>query len=197
MPSSPEFGDTARNEGIIEVFEKIETKHLAKTDRHIAITREVEIDLERIRDRVKPEEQNGFIVRCHKGGAEAREHIGDQNFLTETDDKAAHTERDLFHRMLSFIELKRDIGITHDRARDELREKRDIGRKIDGISLRLNVTSVNVDGIAEDLEGIEADTDRESDIEERNGKSRNSVKVRDEKVCVFEISEEAQVNSQR
>ena len=72
MPSSPEFGDTARNEGIVEVFKEVKSKDFAKTDRHITITGEIEVDLHGIRNSVSPEEHNGFIIGCTEACAKFR-----------------------------------------------------------------------------------------------------------------------------
>ena len=45
VPSSPEFTDTVATVRIVEVLLELETEHLAETDRHIRITREIKVDL--------------------------------------------------------------------------------------------------------------------------------------------------------
>ena len=54
VPSSPEFRDTFRHIGIKKVLFKFKTEHLPKTDRHIRISAEIKVDLERICRTSKP-----------------------------------------------------------------------------------------------------------------------------------------------
>ena len=46
MPSAPEFGNTCRKIGIIEILREFKTKDPAETDSHIAVAGEIEIDLQ-------------------------------------------------------------------------------------------------------------------------------------------------------
>src|ERR1700721_1195227 len=50
MPAAPEFGDAGRTIGLVEILGKMEPKQTAQTDRHVGITREIEINLQRIAD---------------------------------------------------------------------------------------------------------------------------------------------------
>ena len=195
MPSAPEFGDASRNEGIIEIFEKIKAEDLTQTDRHIAVSRKVEVDLERKRDRVKPEKQNGFFIRCRKIGAKRRKRIRNQNLLTEAENETANALRRLIKAVRSFAQLSVDIRVADDRTRDQLGKKRNVGSQIDRILLRAHVASVDVHRIAEDLEGIEADPDRERDLQQGYGKPRHRVPIRNEKVGVFEIDQKSKRRS--
>ena len=54
MPAAPEFRDRLRNVGIVEVLQKIESQHLAKSDRHIGVSGEIKVDLEGIADGADP-----------------------------------------------------------------------------------------------------------------------------------------------
>ena len=53
MPSSPELGNTFGNIGVIEVLNKVKTKHLTKTNGHIRITGEIKVDIEQVKKYVK------------------------------------------------------------------------------------------------------------------------------------------------
>ena len=46
VPSAPELGDASADVGMRKVFVEVETQATPHTDGHIAITREVKIDLE-------------------------------------------------------------------------------------------------------------------------------------------------------
>ena len=98
-------------------------------------------------------------------------------------------ERGLFKGVSAAFELFRNIGIADDRSGYELREKRHVCRKVNRIFLRRNIAAVNIDRIAEYLEGVKADAYRESDLEQRDRKSGNGVEVAYKKVNIFEISE--------
>ena len=58
MPSSPEFSNALGDEGIVKVLKEAEAEDAAETDRHIRVTREVEIKLKRDRDSVDPIHDN-------------------------------------------------------------------------------------------------------------------------------------------
>ena len=190
MPSSPKFGNAFGDIGIVEVFKKFKAEDLTETDRHIAVTREVEVDAEHIGDGVDPEEKDGFIVAILiEGEAEFAHLVGNEDLFAKTDDETADTERDLFNAVRSADKLFRDITVTNDRSCNELREERNVGCKIDIIFLRGNVAAINVNVIAEDLKKIEADTDGKNDIERRNVHACQSGKVCNEEVCIFEVHE--------
>ncbi len=63
MPAAPEFRDTLRNEGVVEVFQKLEAENAAESDGHIAVSGEVEVDLQGESDSVHPMEQHRLIGR--------------------------------------------------------------------------------------------------------------------------------------
>ena len=48
MPSPPEFGDAAGQEGISEVLREGEAEHASETDCHIAVAGEIVVDLEHV-----------------------------------------------------------------------------------------------------------------------------------------------------
>ena len=56
MPAAPEFCDRLGQVGVIEVFDKVETEHLAQADGHIGIAGEVKINMQGEGDAVDPVE---------------------------------------------------------------------------------------------------------------------------------------------
>ena len=54
---------------------------------------------------------------------------------------------------MPLVDLIRDRGIAHDGAGDELGEKGNIERELEGIFLHGGVITGNVDDVAEALEG--------------------------------------------
>ena len=88
MPSSPEFRHGFGNIGIIKILLKLKTEHLCQSDRHIGITAEIVIDLERVADRPDPGHQHGVLI-CRKGYIRRiREHIRHQHLLIKTDQES-------------------------------------------------------------------------------------------------------------
>ena len=91
MPSSPKLGCALRNEGVVEVFKEVESEHLAKTDCHIRVAGEVEVDVEGNRNGIDPVHKNGlFFSRVHDL-AEVVHRVCDENLLCKTDNEAADT----------------------------------------------------------------------------------------------------------
>ena len=68
MPSSPKFSNRFGDVRVIEVFQEVETKHSAKTDGHIGISREIEVNVKRVRDHDQPSTENRRLepVGCLK-----------------------------------------------------------------------------------------------------------------------------------
>src|SRR5205814_9860318 len=54
VPAPPEIGDRFRAIRRIEVFRENKTEHEAEPDRHVGVTAEIEINLERITDGAEP-----------------------------------------------------------------------------------------------------------------------------------------------
>ena len=96
--------------------------------------------------------------------------------------------------MRAVLKLRGDIGIPHDRPRDELGKERNIGGKVDEIPLRRRCTAIDVDDVAEHLKGVEADADGQTQLQKRQGKPCDGVDAREEKVRVFEVAEKPQAH---
>ena len=61
-----------------------------------------------------------------------------------------------------YVQLVGDIAVFHDGAGNQLREHDHIGTKVDDITLCLYIPAVNIDGVGKGLEGVKADTQRQS-----------------------------------
>jgi len=66
----------------------------------------------------------------------------------------------------SILELLREERKLQDRSRDEVREHRDEAGKIDEVRHRFRLAAVNIDRVAQRLEGVEADSEREHHAKE-------------------------------
>ena len=87
VPAAPERGDVPGLVRTVEIQRKSDTQHPSKPDRHIGVSGEVEIDLQRIAKRRVPgleERKPGAVF----GGAEAdvgktAEHVGQHQLLAK------------------------------------------------------------------------------------------------------------------
>ena len=136
MPPAPERGYAPRRVGVVEIFGKAKTEDPPETDRHIAVARKIEIDLQGIRGGVQPEIQDGFFLRRLEGLHKRAEHVGEQNLFGKPEYKPAHAGRCTLERVDPLRKLRLDVRIPDDRPRDKLREHRDINGEADKIFLR-------------------------------------------------------------
>ncbi|MFR1988583.1 MAG: hypothetical protein ACLS3C_00365 [Oscillospiraceae bacterium] len=104
----------------------------------------------------------------------------------------------LRYAVFACFQLHGDIGIADDRPGDELRKHGDIRCQIDQVPLRRDRPAVHVHGVAQDLERIEADADRERKAQQRRGQPGQRVQVCDHEIGILEIRKrpEAQENRQ-
>ena len=87
MPAAPEFRDAGGDVRIIKVLVEIEPQHLSKTDGHIGISAEIEIQLQCICANGKPGSHKGGSTGSLKGGVQSRKIVCKENLLGKTLDK--------------------------------------------------------------------------------------------------------------
>jgi len=78
------------------------------------------------------------------------------------------------------LKLPGDVRIADDRPGDQLREHRNVRRKIDIIPLRRNIATIDVNDIADDLKRVEADADGQRDLQERDRQPGDGIEARDD-----------------
>ena len=96
--------------------------------------------------------------------------------------------------------MRHDEARSHNRSGDQLWEKTDVQGDVDEGRLGLDFAAVHVDDIADRLERIKADADRENDAHHRqagrdpkNGERRCD--VRQEEIVVLEETEDREVDA--
>ena len=102
---------------------------------------------------------------------------------------------------VGFEELREQMGGALDWPSDQLRKEGDVERKVAQMFFRGTATAVDINGIAEGLEGIEGDTDGEEEFDIAEPTldphlRRNSLCRFDEEVEVFEDKKHAKVHDQ-
>ena len=189
MPAAPELSNALRNKRIIEILPEIKAEYFSEPDCHIAVAGKIKIHMKCICCSVKPEKQHRFVIGLPKYAAQLAKQIGNQDFFSKSQKKAAHPQRRLLRRVSALLQLRSDIRITDNGACNQLRKKSDIRRQINEVLLRANRSSVNIHSVAEDLKGIEADSDGKRHAQQRHSQACHCIEIADKEIRVFEISQ--------
>lgn len=124
MPAAPEFGDAGGFIGRIEIFDELETEHEAQPDRHVGISREVEVNLKGVAQGAKP------CVRPDSGMSVEREigdfahAVGDEDFFGEAEAEENDPAAEFFQRVVPPIHLRLQVLEANDGTGDEMGELR-------------------------------------------------------------------------
>ena len=199
MPSAPEFRCRAGNIGIIEVFEEVESEDPAKTYRHIGITGEVIINLDGEHQYSEPHSCSGLLcqVSGEIGFCKLSCDVCDEYFFGKTHKESCGTGPDIIKGFLAVVYFPCNVDISYDRTCNKLGIKGNIHEIFHVVMLRFNISFINIDGIAEGLESIEADTDWESECRNRKRKTGEEIDIFHKKAAVFENTEKSKVENKR
>ena len=207
MPATPELGDGSRDIRVIEVCREVEAQHFAHADAHHGIAGEVEVQLQAVGDDAQPHQRGGGVGQPHKGGGRAGGHADDvgpqgtdgvcqQHLLGQTEGEQGHALFDLRQgvAVLVDVQLIRYIAVFHDGARNELREHDHIGTKVDDVALGLHIPAVDINGVGQGLEGVEADAQRQGAdaLDLGKGRAQQGIGAAQHEVCILEVEQHAQ-----
>ena len=148
-------------------------------------------------DGVEPVKKDRFIARGAENVAQLSESVGNQNLFCQAEDKAPDAEGNFIKAVRPACELGGDIGIAHDGTCNELWKQRNICSQCDKIPLRRDRAAIDVDRVAQKLEGIKADAAGQGNSQKRHRKTEYSVEVRDKKVRVLKIAEQPKADDDR
>ena len=197
MPPPPEFRDTLGEEGIVEILNKLEAQDPAQTNSHIRIAGEIEVDVQHERNRVHPEEQHRLFLRLPEQLAQQGKIVRQNDLFGKTYDEPPQTQSHLVPAMGTFVQLPGHIDITNNGAGDQLGKQRHISAEADGVLLGRNMAPVYIDGIAEALEGIEADAHRQRQPQQGHTKSGDSVERINEEVRILKQAQQGDADHHR
>ena len=167
VPPAPKLGNRGRLVGRVEVDVEPEAQEERQPDGHVGIAREVAIDLQ------------GVAIDAHQvleAGIERRrvEHtvneietdiVRDHRLLHQaTEDEEKSLAKRLAGHQRIAVDLRDEIACPHDRSRHQLGEKGDVEEVIDPSAERLDPPPVDVDHVADALEGEERDADGQEDV---------------------------------
>ena len=194
VPPPPEFGDAGGNVGIVEVLREVKPEDAAQADGHVAVAGEVEIEMKNVSRRVEPGEEDGGLRAVFVGGDQFIEDIGQQHLFGKADDEAAGAVSGVGQGVGPVLQLGGDVGIPDDGSGDQLGEHCHVGRQVDEIPLGGCVAPVNVDDVAQNLKGVEADADGQGHVKQGEGQPCETVEAADEEIGVFAVAQQTKAD---
>ena len=191
VPPAPKLGNVAAEIRNVEIAHKPDTEQLRRSDGNVGIAREVAVNLEG--------EKNGSQKQC----AAALVLISTENLIHINGTIISHHDfleqapKDLLHAVDGFViiefprllKLRQEICGTLDRSSHQLRKETHESEKLHNVMCRLQFTAINVNAVAQGLENVETDADRQNDFQQQAiGLSieKQIGKGCDEKVVVLE-----------
>ncbi|MNZ92297.1 hypothetical protein D3C78_1113180 [compost metagenome] len=163
VPTCPELGDALRDIRLVEVLRETEAHHQRQAQGHVAVTGEVEVQLQGRHHQAEPgiaELQGAF---ADEQRVDRRQLVGDQYFHDETEHEATHPQGEQLQGVGALAQLRGQLAVAQDRPGDQVREQRDEGGKVDEVVRRRRVLAVDVDDVAQGMEHIEGDAQRQED----------------------------------
>ena len=132
MPSSPKFRYGKADVWVVEVFQKLKTKHLAQSDSHIAVSAKVKENLECVGNSTHPSHYNcKFAVGHIKGVVCNNSHcVGKENLFCKAYDKSANTLGKFFKAFFPVLNLVGNSFVPYNRSCNQLWEKADVKSNI-------------------------------------------------------------------
>jgi len=204
VPPAPELGDVPREIGISEIATELESKKTCATDGDIRIAREIAVDLE--------SEEEGTEEQCYTGGLlhiafedaihDGSAAIGHHDLLEETPEHLAETILGLLHIERSRCqELGQQARRTFYGARHQLWEEAHKSKEGNPVVSGLDLATIDVDRIAQRLESVETDPDRQQDPHGRKVRlhtegEQDIGKAIDKEIEVLEGGEQTQIDNQ-
>ena len=203
VPAVPELLRVRCEIGLGKVPHQPEPQHLGHAAGDVGIAREVTVDLDRKEpggdDDLGPGCVRIAIDRIHPG----RDRIGDDDLLDQPDQAQHGPPADGVPVQLSGLgDFGQQVAGAFDRPSHQLREKGHEQREIQKVAAGLQITAIDVDRVAEGLEGIEGNPHGQDDaqhdrIRRKTNGIRKGNKAVDEEAQVFEDAKQPEVGQQR
>jgi len=137
---------------------------------HVAVAGEVKVDLEGIGRQAQPRANGRQALRRQGLLPQLPDGVGQHDLFRRAHGEAPDAGDEFLQVLPAALQLVRHGLIADDRARDQLGEQGHIGPKAHQIFLHRRVLTVDVNGIAHRLEGVEADPDGQG--QPQNGQER-------------------------
>ena len=175
MPPLPELHHGLGDIGVVEILQKLEPKHPPQADGHVAVAGEVKVYLKGVSRQTQPRAGGRQALRRQRLVPQLADGVGKEDLLRRAHGEAPDTGDEFVQVLPPLLQLIRHGFIADDGTCDELGEQCHIRAKGDGIFLHRCVLTVDVDGVAHGLEGVEADSDGQGQAQHRQLQSRQDV----------------------
>ena len=164
VPGAPELGHRTLHHRTAEILRQFDAHDQRRADRHVRIAGQVAVIAIECADREQcPPERGVFAAAC-TFRQPLREPIGDHQFLEQAYHDQRHArggERPVPAPL--GLQLRHQPDRTLDRPGDQLGEEHHIDRELAEMLLRLALPAEDVDRVAQRLEGVERDPEREQE----------------------------------
>lgn len=170
MPLPPKVGDGSCGIGRVKVQGQGETHQGGKSNGHVAIAGKIAVNLNGVAVYSHQVHESGIQFRIvedtvHKVHTNV---VGDHHFFKQPIHDQEHSTSKLGGGELEgFVNLRNEVGGTHNRTRNKLGEEGHEKTEIKDALSRFQLTPINVDGITQRLEGVERNSYRQSNVEDK------------------------------
>ena len=165
VPAAPEVGEGACEVGGIEVFGEEESEHEAEADGHVGVSAEVEVDLHRVAYGAEPCVGGGAVCGLECGVGEMAAGVGEDDFFGESEQEKEGASCEVLGGFCAVAELFSEEGELEDGSGDEVGQHGGEAGEIDEVLHGCGVSAIDVDDVAEGLEGVEADAEWEREMD--------------------------------
>ena len=200
VPARPELAEALREVRRVEVDAEVVAQHPGHPDGDVGVAREVAVDLEGVEHHAdRDADGRERLGRVEHAVDVERQRVGDDDLLEVPDEDLAEPQQEPApEERVVPAELREEQAGPDDGPGHELGEERDVGREPEQVPLDLDAPTVQVDRVAQRLERVERDPDREDDRQERRvlrepEKARRPVDAVEEEVEVLEDRQQPQV----
>ena len=194
MPAPPELGDGGGGVRVAEVLRGGEAEHGGKTDGHVAVTGEIEVDLHEAGQSAQPAgadvpaaPQGEHLARHCRGGG------GEEDLLGKADDKPPQAQGQLPGARLPGGKLGGEPAEAGDGPRRHLREKGHIQQNIQKGPGRPAGPPAYIHHVGDALEGKEGDAQGQRPAQKRQLLTQQIAQGEGEEVQIFEGSQDGQM----
>ena len=167
MPSAPELPDGLGHIGVVEIFHEVKAEHFPQADGHIRVAGKIIINLKGVEKNSEPGQprpRQAFIGKgehiVHHGG----KGIGKDHLFSQAIGKPLDAVGHALGRDAPSLQLGVNLIVFHNRPGDELGEKANVERQIQGILLHPDGPPVHVHHIGQGLEGVEGNADGKDNL---------------------------------
>ena len=177
----------------------VEAEHSSQTDCHIRVSRKIIVNLQGVQQHTKP-------CPCYRQGGKvcvqivSRQracHIGDHYLFGQSQTEACDTLAEILCRYGAVLDFSSNIAVTDDWSCYQLVIAGKIHQIFIVSLLCCNLSAVDIQHIADSLEGVKGNTDRQSNLRHRQRKSGQQIDVFYHKSAVLKDAQHTKVKHQR